>query len=213
MDGLLIDSEPFWREALKTAFPKVGIDLTDEMCIRTMGLRINEVVAHWYKFKPWDSVSCEQLENEIIDTVGKLIVKKGEPLEGVDYILSFFRKKNMPVGLATSSAARLIDLVLQKLNLRDYFDVAHSAENEALGKPDPAVFITTAQKLNVVPSDCIAFEDSYNGLISAHAAGMKTVVVPESHWRGNARFGAADLQLGSLLEFTDLHFENLNRST
>ena len=54
MDGLLIDSEPFWVESEKKVFATVGFELTDEMCLQTFGMRIQEVIPYWYNYQPWD---------------------------------------------------------------------------------------------------------------------------------------------------------------
>ena len=53
LDGLLIDSEPFWREAEKIHFKKVGLDLSDEDCLLTTGMRIDAVSRYWYERHPW----------------------------------------------------------------------------------------------------------------------------------------------------------------
>src|SRR5688572_9324679 len=90
MDGLLIDSEPIWREAEKTIFKQVGLDLSDEMCAQTMGLRIDEVVQHWYTIRPWSNKSLKQIETEVLDAVERLIIQRAQPMEGVYDILEFF---------------------------------------------------------------------------------------------------------------------------
>ena len=69
MDGLLIDSEPIWREAEKEIFAEVGITLTDEMCFTTVGLRIDEVVNHWHAKFPWENPSQEMVKEKVIDQI------------------------------------------------------------------------------------------------------------------------------------------------
>ena len=86
MDGLLIDSEPFWQQAEKIVFKKVGIELTTEMCYETMGLRIDEVVMYWYEKKPWDHISLQEIQAEIIDRVIELIHENGKQKEGVSFV-------------------------------------------------------------------------------------------------------------------------------
>ncbi len=210
MDGLLIDSEPFWREAEIHSFGKRGIHLTEEMCMQTMGLRLDEVIVYWYEKFPQADKNFKELENEIIEGVQKLILEKGKPLDGVYYVLDFFKNKKTKIGLASSSFLRLIEIVLSKLKIKDYFDVVHSAEFEQYGKPNPAVYLTVAKKSGIDPADCVVFEDSYNGLLAAKAAGMKTVAIPDKAAYKESKYDIADIKLNSLLEFNETHLKFLN---
>lgn len=201
MDGLLIDSEPIWREAEKEIFAEVGIILTDEMCFTTVGLRIDEVVNHWHSKFPWKNPSQEVIKEKVIDKVIELILKKGEILPGVIQTIEYFHSKNYPLAIASASSIRIIDSVIEKLKIKKYFTIIHSAEFEEYGKPHPAVFISTAKKLNVLPQNCLVFEDSLNGVIAGKAARMKVIAVPEPIHFENSRFNIADMKLKSLLDF------------
>lgn len=201
MDGLLIDSEPIWREAEKEIFAEVGITLTDEMCFTTVGLRIDEVVEHWFEKFPWENESQENIKEKIIDKVIELILLKGELLPGVLKSIDFFQKNNFPTAIASASPMKIINAVVQKFNLEKYFSIIHSAEKEEYGKPHPAVFISTAKLLNVLPQHCLVFEDSLNGVIAAKAARMKVIAVPEPIHYENSKFEIADLKLSSLNNF------------
>ena len=210
MDGVLIDSEPIWREAEKIVFRNVGIELTEEMCFQTTGLRTDETVGHWYRFKPWDNKSQEQVGREIEETVCDIIDKKGQPAPGVHDIIEFFNRAGVPKALASSSTLEVIGRVLGKLGLKNEFKVIYSAAAEEYGKPHPAVYITTARKMGVLPVNCLAIEDSLAGLIAAKAAKMRTLVVPEENNRDNPRFTIADITLTSLGDFSESHWKLLN---
>ena len=201
MDGLLIDSEPIWREAEKEIFAEVGITLTDEMCFTTVGLRIDEVVNHWHAKFPWENPSQEMVKEKVIDQVIELILQKGEILPGVIQTIEYFHSKNYPLAIASASSMRIIDAVTEKLKIKKYFTIIHSAEFEEYGKPHPAVFISTAKKLNVLPQNCLVFEDSLNGVIAAKAARMKVIAVPEPIHFENLKFAVADEKLKSLIDF------------
>ena len=84
MDGLLIDSEPFWQEAEIAVFKEVGINLTHEMCIRTIGMRTNEVVQYWYDRLPWDlqAKPMQMVTESIVHRVIDLIKNNGQPPSG-----------------------------------------------------------------------------------------------------------------------------------
>ena len=105
------------------------------------------------------------------------------------------------MALASSSSMSLIEAVVDKLNIRMYFDVLWSAEFEPYGKPHPGIFLTTAAKLQVDPKECIVFEDSINGVISAKAARMKCIAIPEEATFNDPRFAIADSKLRSLKEY------------
>ena len=209
MDGLLIDSEPIWRSAEIRSFAKVGLHLTPETCKQTMGLRIDEVIEYWFGKYPWEGMSKEEMCKDILDEFLKDIAQDAQPMEGVLDTLAFFKEKDVKIGLASSSPMLLIENIVKELKISDYFDVLCSAEDEPLGKPHPAVYLKAAAKLGINPYQCLAFEDSVTGMISALAARMKTVVVPEPENYHSPRFGAAHLKLNSLTEFNQAVFEKL----
>jgi len=210
MDGLLIDSEPLWQEAEINVFSKIGIPLDLEMTKKTIGLRVNEVVEYWFSRYPSGDNSVEKVSNDIMEEVTNLIKSKGEAMEGVREIIDFFISENLPMAIASSSFSLIIDSALTKLGIKDKFQVIYSAENELYGKPHPGVYIKTAEMLGVTPSQCLAFEDSPNGLLSAKAAKMKCVAVPDIHLKGNKMYSIADITLDSLKDFNDEHFKELN---
>lgn len=201
MDGVLIDSEPFWRKADIEVFSTVGVKLTEEMCLQTMGMTCIESVKYWYRQFPWKNKSIEQIRDEIEEHVIKNITKHGKPMKGVDYILTFFDKLDLPIALASSSSENIIEAVLERLRLIWRFKVFHSAQYEEFGKPHPAVFLTTAERLGVKPEECLVFEDSINGVRAGLAAGMKVVAVPEPHMRHDKRYSAAHVVIDGLQSF------------
>lgn len=212
MDGLLIDSEPLWDVSMLEVFSNLGVDMSAELAAKTRGLRTKEVVNYWQNYFKWDSSkSTEDVCDEIISTVTNKIISEGSAMEGLHYILDFFRAKNMKLGLASSSPKSLIDCVLNHLDIKSYFKAVYSAEFEPYGKPHPAVYLTCSEQLDTDPVQCLAFEDSINGMIAAKAARMKVVAVPESHNQHDKRYALADLQLSSLKHFTEEHFEALSK--
>lgn len=215
MDGLLLDSEPFWKEAEIEVFNEIGVPLTNDMCDTTVGIRVEEVTVHWYNIYKWDinkqGNSIKEISNRVIEKVINLINERAVPFEGVEYIVDFFKHRNIKTAIASSSSMLIINAVLEKFGFKDKFDVIHSAEREESGKPHPAVYLSTAKLLGELPENSLAFEDSYNGLLSARSAGMKTVVIPEKRFYNYRRFDVADLKLNSLKEFKVKHLEVLNK--
>ena len=208
MDGVLIDSEPFWQESEIDAFGRAGLALTREMCLETMGLRVDEVVTYWRSRRDFGETQAGALEDAIIAGVVERILSHGEAKEGAAEAPEFFRGRGARVALASSSASRIIRAVTERLGLAGTFECVYSAEEEEYGKPHPGVYLTTARRLGVAPAECLAIEDSLNGVLAAKAARMKCVAVPEPAQRRDPRFSIADLVLDSL---TDLNEEAWQR--
>jgi len=203
MDGLLIDSEPLWQEAGIETLSGFGISLTLEQYHTSTGLRTAEWVAHWFRqFAVSQDHAAEAIDTIIRKAIEK-IAAEGVALPGSSEILEFFSNKNIKTGLATSSPMSLVDVVVDKLQIRHYFKVMSSAEHLPYGKPHPQVFLDCASALGVLPEACIVFEDSFNGMIAAKAAKMKCVIVPAREQFSQPRWAAADLKLTTLEEFTN----------
>ncbi|MCZ4693219.1 hexitol phosphatase HxpB [Ancylomarina euxinus] len=201
MDGLLIDSEPFWRISQKNLFSKRGIDLNEHDFESFMGKRIDEVVAIIYSRYPNQAKTQAETAVEIVDGVIKLVQERGLALPGVLKTLETLQKQNYKIGLASSSNLRIIKSVLKKLEIESYFEVVHSAQFEEYGKPHPQIFISTAKMLNISPSECLVLEDSFHGVIAALAANMKCVAIPDVKANNLKRFVIADKVLESMEDF------------
>jgi HAD superfamily hydrolase (TIGR01509 family) len=204
MDGVLIDSEPLWQAAEIEVFDRYGIALDSAQCRQTTGLRIDEVVAYWRRRRPWKGASEATVAAEIRVAVCALIRAQGRALPGALAAPKAVRALGLRCALASSSPPQVIDAVLDALDLRADFEVVQSAETQPLGKPHPAVYLATAAALGVPAHRCLAVEDSVNGMVSAYAARMTTVVIPEPPFRSDPRYALADFQLDSLTELPAL---------
>ena len=209
MDGLLIDSEPLWYEASLEILQRFGKQLTPVQYSETVGLRTRECVERWFtEFSiPFDQ--APSTERAIEDRVVEKIITKAKPMPGVAHIFNYFVNLNFKIGLASSSAMQIINVVVDKLGIRKYLEVIESAETLPFGKPHPQVYLNCANSLQSNPLSCICFEDSFNGMIAAKAARMKCVVVPALHEIRPEKFNAADLKLSSLQNFNDLLLQTL----
>jgi HAD superfamily hydrolase (TIGR01509 family) len=201
MDGVLIDSEPLWKIAMEEVFHSLGSKLTKADFQKTVGLRIDEVVHFWNHHENWGVENEQDVEEAIIVKMIELIAANAAPLSGVIETLSYLKNAGLKIGLGTSSSTRLIQVVLDELNIEHFFDFTHSAETEAYGKPHPAVYLTVAQYLMVSPHKCLVIEDSFNGVIAGLAAKMKVVCIPEKTHFPNPRLSVADFHFDTMNEF------------
>ena len=202
MDGLLIDSEPFWRLSQKNTFSKRGINLCIDDFESFMGKRIDEVLDIIFSRFPNQVETQAETAEQIIDGVIDLVMEEGLALPGVEKTLKELQSKNYKIALASSSHLRIIKAVLKKLDLESYFEVIHSAQFEEYGKPHPQTFISTAKMLNVSPSECLVLEDSLHGVIAALAASMKCVAIPDTKANNLKQFIIADQVLESMEDFS-----------
>ncbi len=210
MDGVIIDSEPFWKKAEKEVFSSVGVNVSDELSIITESMTTSEVTRFWYERQPWENKTLEEVENEVVDYVEFLVEQEGIAIDEIKEVLGKLKKHDYKIGLATNSPYRLIPAVLKKLNIVGYFDAFSSAEHEIQGKPDPAIYLTVAGKLNVKPETCIVFEDSYSGLMAAKRAGMKTIAVVAEHADNDMKYEIADTWIDNFSQFDLSLLEFLN---
>ncbi len=201
MDGVLIDSEPLWKIAMEDVFRSVGCSLTKQDFQKTVGLRLDEVIEYWYKHTGWENASPKEVEDAIVQRMVQLLKENGTPLTGVIETLDYLKSTGLKIGLATSSYEILINTVLEALSIRHFFDFTHSAENEAFGKPHPAVYLSVAERLGVQPTQCLVIEDSLNGIISGKAARMKVVCIPEKSHHPEPKLSIADHQFEDMLLF------------
>ncbi|AUD07108.1 hexitol phosphatase HxpB [Spirosoma pollinicola] len=214
MDGLLVDSEPHWRAMERVVFATVGLHLTDDECKQTTGLPIPEVIRYWFERAPWTEEAAagktqQDLADAITDGVHERIATLAEPMPGALETLQFFASRGIPTAIASASPMSLIEVVVDRLGIRDMLTLWHSATLEARNKPAPDVYLGTARKLGVLPANCITFEDSGNGLKSAYAAGMLTVAVPAEFEYGDPKFAIADHVIPSLTAFSVEIFDTL----
>lgn len=124
-------------------------------------------------------------------------------LPGVTSSIEFFAELGLPCGIASSSDLALIEAVVGAFGLGGRFVSLVSAEHEEFGKPHPGVYLRAARDLGVDPARCLAVEDSPNGIVSAKAARMRVLCVPDPAFRGDRRLGIADMVLASLEELDE----------
>ena len=211
MDGLLVNSEPLWGVAANDIFEQYGFRLSPEQHITTTGLRTREFVQWWFQHFGIDKTEVLKAEDLVLARVLELVNNNCEMMPGVPHVFNLFHSLHFKIGIASSSPQSLIELVMNKSGIKDYVQGTASAQHLVHGKPHPQVYLDCAATLQSLPSECISFEDSFFGMIAAKAARMKCVVVPDYKQYKEERWGAADLKLSSLQNFSSLHIDMLQR--
>jgi sugar-phosphatase len=209
MDGLLIDSEPLWYESALESMKRFGVHINQEEYYQTTGLRTKEFLQHWFSVFKIDHVNINETEVDITQRVIEKVGTRGVSMDGVAEAIALVQQMGLKIGLASSSPMALIEAVLEKINLKDFFTASTSAEFLPFGKPHPQVFIDCANALQSKPIECICFEDSFNGLIAAKAARMKCILVPHPEQFSEDKWNIADLKLSSLLSLNQDSLQKL----
>ena len=173
MDGVLVNSEPFYVKIEQQLFEQVGAKVSHEEHFTYQGTATDLM---WKKVKERHGLS--QSVDELVELSNAIItpyleeLEFIEPIEGVQQLIQNLVGKNIPIALASSSYANVIEIVLSKTGLKKYFRTAVSSQNVLHGKPEPDIFLFAAGKLGVSPEKCIVIEDSTNGIKAAKSAGM-----------------------------------------
>jgi HAD superfamily hydrolase (TIGR01509 family) len=199
MDGVIIDSEPFYLVIGMELYKKLNINITkDEHCSFTGVSNTNM----WTIIK--NNYGLKETVNELVAIQNKANIEYLEeniekPIPGVMKILESLRKNKIKIALASSSSMEIIRMVLEKLKVTEYFQAIESGENLEKSKPAPDIFLNAAEMLQVEPECCIVIEDSNHGVTAAKAAGMKCIGFQNPN-SGNQNLEAADLIVDSLEE-------------
>ncbi len=210
MDGLLLDTEPLWGKSMLKIARQYDVPVKEDFFKYTTGLRIYEVTDFWKHKFPWPGkISSREMADEILEDIIAESKKHATILPGVIDCLEWLKRKDIAIGVATSSPMHMLNELIDHFGLLPYFKVLTSADTALFGKPHPDVYLQCAHALNQAPWNCVAFEDSVNGMISAKAARMKVVVVPHTAKFNDKEFGLADVKLRSLTFFNEVVWDVL----
>jgi HAD superfamily hydrolase (TIGR01509 family) len=180
LDGVLVDSEQWWDEIRRGVVAEYGGRWTEQATTAMLGMSTPE----WARYLV-DTLGVqlapEQAAATVIDRMADRYAA-GPPLlpHAVEAVRDAARRA--PVAIATSSPPRIIDAFLSGTALTGTVRAAVSSEQAGAGKPDPAVYLAAATRIDVPAADCVAIEDSSNGLRAALAAGMTVVAAPNPHF-------------------------------
>lgn len=190
MDGVLVFSEPYWREAEHKVFKeRFDIELTEEDVNQSTGLKTTEVVTmHMNKY----GFTCDLVEigYEIEKEVVRLVYEQGKPMPGLKELTDWIVEKGWRPCLVTSSSQYVYENIVRFVGLDEFFERKFTAYDEEWGKPNPAVYHSAINYLDLPKESIIVIEDSMNGVKAAHAAGLKILGLPEEHNKTNVLYNS-----------------------
>jgi beta-phosphoglucomutase-like phosphatase (HAD superfamily) len=180
MDGVLVDSEPWWNE-VRVAFARAhGRPWTHEDQATCMGGNSRE----WAEIMQARLRLPELAVEDILDAVVAGVVGRYRDSPGpiIDDAPAHVRRiaATRPVAIASSSHPEIIAAAMDALGVRDVLGAIVSSDEVPLGKPEPDVYLLAASRLGVEAGRCLVVEDSLNGVRAGKAAGMTVVLVPNA---------------------------------
>jgi len=176
MDGVLIDSEPLYVEMNKELFSELGISIEPSEYHQFVGMSSPLM---WTMIR--DKFSLSQSATELMDMektrIHQLLSSDriSAPISGVENLLGSLREKDIVMSVASSSARKNVETILQKLDIAQYFEAVVCGEDIDNGKPAPDIFLKASLLVDVPAAYCVVIEDSYNGLSGAKAARMRCI--------------------------------------
>lgn len=180
LDGVLADSEQLWNEAKQEVVKESGGSWREDAPRAMMGMSSPEWSAYM-RDELGVALDASEINRRVIGRMEDLYRERLPLLPGAVEAVRGVAAR-CPVGLASSSNREIIDLFLDECGLQDAFAAVVSSEEVERGKPAPDVYLEAARRLGVDPKQCLAVEDSSNGIRSAHAAGMQVIAVPNPHY-------------------------------
>lgn len=180
MDGVIIDSEPFIREAAIRMFAEKGLTVQPEDFLPFTGAgedRFIGGVAEKYGVK-LDLVPDKARTYEFY---GEIVKGRLDPLPGVHEFIAKARARGLKLAVASAADRVKVDINLSEIGLsEDAFDAVITGSDVTHKKPDPEIFVTAAAKMGVEPANCLVCEDAVNGTKAARAAGMRCLGITTS---------------------------------
>jgi HAD superfamily hydrolase (TIGR01509 family) len=169
LDGVIIDTETqydvFWKKMGEDY--QLGLQNFEQM---VKGITLPNIISLYFSHLPEEKQKEVEAASRAFDLQMNMI-----PVSGVLTFLAELKKTGIKMGLVTSSDNEKLITVFQALTIKEYFDTIVSADRITQGKPHPQCYLVAAKDLGILPEKCFVFEDSFNGIKSANAAGMRVI--------------------------------------
>lgn len=184
-DGVIVDSEPVRYKTYKQLFrDNYSVDLPKKMGYELFGRNQNENIACFLKRYNLKG-DVEKLIGQREKLLKEAFSRKEDIrlIPGLLELLKKLKEGRFKMAIASSSSKEYITGILKLIGILDFFDLIVSSDVAGVSKPNPQIFIVTAERLREKMEDCVVIEDSVNGIIAAKSAGMKTMAITSSFER------------------------------
>lgn len=200
-DGVLVDTERYFYEAARQILKKAGFDFTRQMFTE---LVLIKAIGPWFLLKErgYDDEIIQRMKSERDDLYFHYLKTERILIDGVEEILQELSGKVL-MGIVTSSKPRHFYAIHSRTNILKHMDFVITPEDYKMYKPDPEPYLTGWRKTNLAKEKCVVVEDSRRGLLSAKAAGLDCIVIP-NEMTLHSDFSQADMLLNNVMELRNL---------
>jgi beta-phosphoglucomutase len=181
MDGVIIDSNPYHKEAWLQFAEKYKVELKEEEVPEKIFGKTNTTALRDVFQREFSPEENEKLGEEKEAIYRELHEKDLAPIEGLRSFLEMLKQHQIPMAVATNAPVSNVNFIMDKTGLRHYFKIVIDSSSVKHGKPDPEIYLKSAEKLGVPPERCIVMEDSVPGAEAGIRAGMKVIAITTSH--------------------------------
>lgn len=170
-DGVIVDSERYWDQGCLAIYQTMLPQWTTEDDKQLKGRSVHDIYP-WLVKEHGLTLTKDEYMGRLHEFVRTIYEEQTQMIDGILELLEALQARRIPLAIASSSQRNWIDMALARFDIGHYFRYIVVAQDVGRGKPDPAVYIEAARRLDVPADECIAIEDSTNGLKSAKAADM-----------------------------------------
>lgn len=201
MDGLLFDTEIIYYEASQMVADQMGFPYDKELYLKYLGVSDEEVWANYHQiFASFGKNNVQKFINDAYEeTIRRFSLGAVQLKPGVIELLDFLEEHRIPKVVASSNQRHIIELLLEKKQLTNYFETIVSAENVKRAKPDPEIFLLAHEYLGTKKQETLVLEDSKNGILAAASAEIPVIMIPD------LLAPSEDLQQKTLAVLSSLH--------
>ena len=206
MDGVLVDSNPFHLRKWRDLFQAHGIPFDEEELPKIVLGPPNDVTFRRCMGRDLSPEQMAELSEELEENFRREIGPHARAFPGVRRFIEECHAQGITMAVASAAMGKNVHFLISALGLGDYFRALLTGDDISHPKPDPEIYLKTAEKLGVNPATCAVFEDSFVGVEAAKRAGMKCVAIASS-------FPAEDLRRDTRADLIVPSFESVSLQT
>ena len=206
MDGVLVNNLEIHRQAFAEFFRRYGVERTFDELSRVFGKGNDDIMGELMPADVVERVGIRQLGYEKEAIYREIYAPIIEPQAGLLEFLADSAKAGLRCAVGSSGYKANVDFVLDKCDIRRYFEATVAGDEVTRCKPDPEIYLTAAAKLGLSADECVVFEDAEAGIEAAKRAGMKVVALATTFDRAFLENTDADLIIN---DFRDITVEQL----
>jgi HAD superfamily hydrolase (TIGR01509 family) len=180
LDGTLVDSMWMWKSIDIEYLQRFHIAMPEDLQRSIEGMSFSETAVYFKeRFKLPDTL--DQIKSDWNQMAWDKYLKEVPLKEGVPELLSYLKRQDIPAGIATSNSRELVDLIVERHGIKDYFKSVRTSCEVEKGKPSPDIYLLVAKDLDVEPERCLVFEDVLQGVMAGRNANMKVCAVHDDY--------------------------------